>query len=69
MNVEHDFKTLSEKRSILKWFDAEIGTEYECDTDTDGSGTIVFFELEPGEYQRLMGYLIQKGYIDAKEGL
>lgn len=58
---ETDILTYEEKRKFLKWFDEEIGTDYEVNNDPSGEigkYYIVFFDLTPGEVNKIRSWEI-----------
>ena len=65
MTVEHDFDSRSELRKILNWFDQVIGTEYDVTLCEDGSGSVVFFCLEPDEFDLLMTFLRSNKFVQS----
>jgi len=62
MDVEHDFCTLYEKNKIVRWFDKEIGTEYEVNIDSDNTGSIVFFDMNYIDFKKLMKFIKENGF-------
>ena len=68
MDIEHNFKTTGERDTIIKWFEREIGSEYDVIMEDDGNrGSIVFYELAdfPDDMEKLFEFLRRMGYIDA----
>lgn len=60
MTVEHNAKSWLECKKILRWFDKNIGTEYEVDADTN---TLMFFGLDADEFWELMNFLKENNYV------
>ena len=63
-DVTHDYNSNKEKREIIKWFEQNIGTEYEVnERDEEGQGHIVFYEVSPEDLKKLVRFLKNKKYI------
>jgi hypothetical protein len=63
MTVKHDYHTLEERAEITRLIDEKFGLDYEITDNDDGAGSIVIFEMSPGEYTVLMAWLTQKGFV------
>lgn len=66
MNYETGKMTKEETEKFVRWFDACIGTEYECSEERDDLYVVSCFELVPNEISEIrnMENQIQKESID-----
>ena len=58
---ETDILSTKERDQMLKWFEEEIGTDYECNEDPSGEIEkyyIVFFDLERDEVNKIRSWEI-----------
>ena len=63
MNIEHNYELLAERKDVCDFIDKEFGIDYEVDDNGDGTGSIVVFEMELGEFKAFMTYLRKSGFI------
>ena len=58
--IEHNCNSDDEFKTVNKFLDHEIGTEYETDLE---NLTIVVFDLTPKELQQFNDFLKKQGYL------
>lgn len=49
------FQSHGEYSAFIRWFEKEIGTEYDSDRHDDGSYTVTVFEVTDSEISHIVG--------------